>query len=41
MFESVVYRYAANLEGEESEESSKRELLKVFIVDTLKYIKKG
>jgi hypothetical protein len=38
IFESVVYRYAANLEGQESEESDGDELLKVSITEALKHL---
>jgi hypothetical protein len=38
IFESVVYRYAANLKGQESEESDGDELLKVSITEALKHL---
>jgi hypothetical protein len=38
IFESVVYRYAANLKGQESEESDRDELLKVSITEALKHL---
>ena len=38
IFESVVYRYATNLEGQESEESDGEELPKVSITKALKYL---
>ena len=38
IFESVVYRYAENLEGQESEESDGEELPKVSITEALKHL---
>ena len=38
IFESVVYQYAANLEGQESEESDGEELPKVSTIEALKYL---
>src|SRR5438270_60723 len=40
IFELVVHRYAANLEGEESEESDGEELPKVSTIEALKHLEK-